>query len=416
MIVLVWLLIALAVGGALAALVGGDPGYLLVAFRGATLETSLWFALLCVFTVMLALALLSFAVRRVFGGRARVAGWLRGRRAGSARARAQRGTMLLAEGRWREAASELLAAAQARDGAGAPLAHYLGAARAANALGDTGRRDDILGRASAALPEAAFVVALTRAELQQAAGEWAESVATLNDLLPKASRHPLVLRRLFDAHRQLGDLDAALELAPRLADAPDVTAMRVASWQARFAAICADDGAEDADAAGRVRALWRTLPKALRSTEPLLLAYVDALVRAGAAGTAEAALRSALRRAWHPSWVLRYGTLSIDTERDAAKRLAEASAWQRHHPDDAALLLTLGRLANATGDADAAEQHLQASLAVERTAATLGELARLRAAWGDHAGGNRFLEEALVLAQGGDGVEAQVVRSAKNSA
>ena len=401
MIVLVWLLIALAVGGALAALVGGDPGYLLVVFRGATLETSLWFALLCVFAVMLALALLSFAVRRVFGGRARVAGWLRGRRAGGARARAQRGTMLLAEGRWREAAAELLAAAQAPDGAGAPLAHYLGAARAANALGDTGRRDDILGQASAALPEAAFVVALTRAELQQAAGEWAESVATLNGLLPKAPRHPLVLRRLFDAHRQLGDLDAALELAPRLADAPDVTAMRVAAWQARFAAVCADDGAEDADAAGRVRALWRALPKALRSTEPLLLAYADALVRAGAAGTAETALRSALRRAWHPSWVLRYGTLPIDTERDAAKRLAEASAWQRHHPDDAALLLTLGRLANAAGDADTAEQHLQASLAVERTAATLGELARLRAAWGDHAEANQFLEEALVLAQGG---------------
>lgn len=392
MIVLVWLLLALAVGAALAMLVGGEPGYLLIAFRGATLETSVWFAVLCGLAILLVLGLLSFTLRRVFGGRARIAGWLRGRRAHGARARAQRGTMLLAEGRWREAASELLAAAAASDGGGTPLANYLGAARAAHALGDIDARDDILGQASAALPEAAFVVALTRAELQQQAGQWGESVATLNDLLPSAPRHPLVLRRLFDAHRQLGDFDAALELAPQLAEGPDLAATRIAAWRARLAAACASDGEEDAGAAlRRVRAVWRAMPKKARDAEALVLGYADALTGHGAAGEAEAVLRRALKKRWRASWVLRYGTV----DGDVGKRRAHAEDWLRAHTDDAPLLLTLGRLALAEGDFPEARKHLLASLELDAAPATLAEVGRLCAAEGDHPAATGYLERAL---------------------
>ena len=44
---IVWLVavaLALAIGGVLAALVHRDPGYVLISYADATLETSLWFA------------------------------------------------------------------------------------------------------------------------------------------------------------------------------------------------------------------------------------------------------------------------------------------------------------------------------------------------------------------------------------
>ena len=44
--VLIYLVIALVVGGAVGTLMSRDPGYVLVSYADMSLETSLWFALL----------------------------------------------------------------------------------------------------------------------------------------------------------------------------------------------------------------------------------------------------------------------------------------------------------------------------------------------------------------------------------
>ncbi len=385
-------LLALAAGGALALFVARDPGYVLVAYDGATLETSLWFAALCAALLAGLVLLLSFVTRRLLGGRARIAGWLRGRRASGARMRAQRGTMLLAEGRWREAARDLLASVERPGLTTSPLANFFGAARAANALGNHEERDDILRRAGEAMPEAEFVTRLTRAELQQAAGQWRESVATLNGLRQRAPEHPLLLERLFAAHRALGDTEAALELAPNLPGDGALAEARNAAWGDRLARA--------AGSGGEVRDVWRAMPKSSRSTEAMLLAYADALLARGELGAAETALRRGIKRDWRRSWVLRYGTLPTDAGApQVAKRLATAAGWLRDHPDDPALLLTLGRLARAAGKPDEAKEHLDASLDLDPAPATIVELGRLHAARGDHVAASGYFERALGAAE-----------------
>ena len=379
---------ALALGGALAFFVARDPGYVLIAYGGATLETSVWFAVLCMVVLASVLLLLSFVARRFLRSRARIAEWARGRRALGARMRAQRGTMLLAEGRWREAARDLLASVENPGLTASPLANFFGAARAANALGDYGERDDTLRRAGEAMPEAEFVAGLTRAELQQTAKQWRESVATLNSLRRRAPDHPLLLQRLFAAHRALGDTDAALELAPHLPDDAPLAEVRNAAWSARLARA--------ASGTDNLRDIWRAMPKSLRSAEPMLLRYVDALLAQGEFAVAETALRRGLKSDWRESWVLRYGTLPTDSKQPSiVKRLSTATGWLRNHPNDSALRLTLGRLAHAAGKRDEAKEHLEASLNLEPTPATLVELGRLHVARGEHVAASGAFERAL---------------------
>ena len=389
---LVLLIAALAVGGLLATLIARDPGYVLVSYDGATLETSLWFAA----TVLLVAGLIIYAivlvVRRLTRSGSAVSNWARSRRATKARNGSVRGLMLLAEGRWREATQALLAS---EDHVDTPLFNHLAAARAANEVGRFEERDAILDRAREATPQAAFAVGLVRAELQQAAGQWRLSTRTLKPLQQQAPRHPLVLKRLFDAHKALGDWDAVAELAqpqrsggsgPKNDDADGVQA---AIWRARIAKSQAS-----ADAADHARGTWKAMPKKLRADEALVLDYVEAMA-ADAPAEAEAALRRALKTQWREAWVRRYGTIMANP----AKQLAHAMAWSKHKPEDADLLLTLGRLAVATGDSGKGREYLEAGLAQKKDAETLEELAALCAGEGDSAAANDYLREALALAR-----------------
>ncbi len=383
-------LVALAVGGTLAVLMMRDPGYVLVAYQNATLETSLWFALGAALLAAATTFAIVLVVRRSLRGGVRVTNWVASRRLRSLRKHSLQGAMLLAEGRWREAVPALLKSAAGVD---LPLVNYFGAARAANELGDHEGRDDALDRAKSATPEAAFVTELTRAELQQAAGQWRRSIATLTPLLRQAPRHPLVLRRLFDAHKAVDDWDAVAELAGSLPDeaSGDMQATQVAVWRARFA-----KSKQSADAAEHARNTWRAMPKAMRLEEALLLDYVDILARRDT-NAAERVVRQSLKKAWHDSWVRRYATIPSADVGEARKRLEVAAGWLQARPEDPSVLFTLGRLAQAAGDTARAIDHLRASLRQTEDLAGLTAMGRLQAESGDLSAANMCYEKALRL-------------------
>ncbi|MCY4013852.1 MAG: hypothetical protein OXG82_14185 [Gammaproteobacteria bacterium] len=378
---LVLLAAALAVGGLLAAAMLHDPGYVLVAYGGITLETSLWLALGALVALWLTVAVVASLIRRSRAGGTRLAGWVRLRRSTAVRTRSVQGAMLLAEQRWRDAEQVLLEAAEKGD---AGLADYLGAARAANAGNRFEQRDRILDQAKTALPEASFAVDLVRSELQQQGGQWRRSVATLEALRGQAPRHPVVLMRLFGAHKALADWQAVADLANALPTeaGADLDTVQVAVWRARLGS-----SQHSGDSSLHVRNTWKAMPKRLHDNEELLLEYAEL----AAPTDAEAALRQGLQRHWRASWVRRYGTLAGDV----AKRRKEAGSWLAAHPGDADLQLTLGRLAVADGDVDQARTHFEASLQARRDAETLVELAGLADESGDQALANGYYREAL---------------------
>lgn len=386
------LLAALALGGLLAAAMLRDAGYVLIAYDGATLETSLWFALASLVVVGAAAYVFGRLWRNTARGGRRLANAAQARRQRTLRERALLGTQLLLEGRWRDAETALAEAAPQLD---VPLLGYLGAARAANEAGRFEARDAILGDAQAAAPDARFVVELARSELQQQAAQWQESVATLTALREEKPRHPLLDARLLAAYQALGDHDAAAALAPAAAadgTAQAAKANEIALWRARLA-----KSKDSEKAADHMRRTWRAMPKALRQQEALVADYADALASHGAVTEAETLLRRGLGKDWHGSWVRRYGALPVRDAGEAAQRLATANAWLADHGDDPALLLTLGRLAHAAGDDVEAQRRLSACADRVQDAETLRELATLSEATGDAAAAAGYLRRALAV-------------------
>ena len=374
--------LALALGGALAVLMLRDAGYVLIAYADATLETSLWFALGAWLLLWLAISALFFLIRRLLAGRLRLADWMAAKRRHGMNQRALQGTLFLGEGRSSEAAQSLLSAAARMD---APLLAYFAAAKAANDANDTASRERALESARESVPDAAFVIDLVRTELQQESGEWQASADLLTTLRQQAPRHPLVLERLFRAHRQLNDWDAIAELAPTLPEGVD-DETQAAIWRSRL-----NKSKDSVDAAEHARATWQAMPKKLRSAEAMTLDYVDMLAAHGADDEAERVLRRALKADWRPAWLRRYAALTGN----AAKRAKHATEWLAAHPDDPTALYALGAIAIETGDTETARAHLQRSADLEPAPATLVELARLNANAGDHAAASECYAAAL---------------------
>lgn len=384
-------LAALAVGGVLAVLMVRDPGYVLVAYDNATVETSLWFAIGVALLAGFALYAITYLVRRSLRGGARISDWVVSRRRTAMRKDSLQGAMLLAEERWREACPVLIRSAKGVD---LPLVNYLSAARAANELGDYEVRDKALELAKSTTPDAAFVTRLVQAQLQQSAGQWQRSIATLTPLLQQAPRHPLVLRRLFEAHQAVDDWEAVAELAPSLVNEADgeLQAVQTAVWHARLA-----KSKHSADAAEHARNTWQAMPKALRLEETLLLDYVDALAGRDA-NAAEGVLRQALKRTWHDSWVRRYAAIPSTDVAETSKRIKVVAGWLQKRPSDPVVLLALARLTKATGDTARAIDYLQANLQQrEDDVEALTAMAQLRGESGDLAGANAYYEKALRL-------------------
>ncbi len=278
---LIYLVVALIVGGAVGTLMARDPGYVLVSYENMSLETSLWFAVLASIVGYVLLRIVIGLLLRLIRSGAGVAAWQQNRRARVAQARTVRGLLLAGEGDWAGARKALAADAESVD---LPLVNYLGAARAANEIGDAADRDALLQMANESTPGATLAVGLTRAELQIAARQYADAAQTLTSLKAASPNQPRVLRMLAECLEGLGDWAALLALAPELQKRNAIAAepLRIAMrrWSIEWF--------EAATGAQSLIAQWNALDKDLRADPAVVAAYVHALEKAGAGEEAEA--------------------------------------------------------------------------------------------------------------------------------
>ncbi len=389
--VLIYLVIALIVGGAVGTLMARDPGYVLVTYENMSLETSLWFALLALLVGYFVLRVLIGLLMRLIRTGAGVAAWQQNRRARVAQARTVRGLLLAGEGDWAGARKALVADAEVVE---LPLVNYLGAARAANEIGDAADRDALLQKATESTPGAALAVGLTRAELQIATQHYAVAVQTLSALKVSSPNHPRVLRLLAECHEKSGDWGALLALAPELQKRsvfpPD--ALKPMLLRCSIAWFEHPPTGVSSEIAPRLIAQWNAVDKDLRTEPRLIAAYVRALEKANAGDDAEATLSRALKQDWNDELVALYGRLRIER---ADRQLGTAEGWLKTRPNDATLLLALGRIALANRDWAKAREYFEASLKQRRSAEVYGELGRLCLAIGERPRAAELLAQSL---------------------
>ena len=366
----------LVVGGLLGLLMARDPGYLVLAYDGAVLETSLWFGLLLLAAAYAGLRLLLFVSGRLLRGKGVFLAW----RVRAAQRQTNRGLLLLEEGDWPEAKRLLVnAAAQVA----APAVNYLNAARAAHELGAFDERDALLRQARASDSQAVPAAGLAEADLRMAAGQWREALAPLRELQNLSPKHPRVLQRLWRCHEALGDWQALIDLTPALrkADAADAETLNGMERQAWCGRLAASDGLK----------AWEKRPKALKDDPEVALAAALGGQAAGDVAGAESLLREALSRNWQGDLVNLYGRLKSPAP---DRQLATAEGWLEKRPDDGELLLAAGRLALMNADWPKAQRYFEASLGRNPNSECRAELGRLLIAFGETQRGGELLTQA----------------------
>ena len=387
--VLVWVLLALGVGGVLGAFVARDAGYVLLAYGDRTMETSLWVFVVLLVAAYVLLRALIVGVRWVAGTRGSLHEWNRGRRARLARDGTARGLVLMAEGRWDAARKELLRAPASAD---APLVNYLAAARAAHAAGDSSGVETLLERARDVAGDHPLAVTLTAAELELEAGDVAHAIARLEEAHRDHPRDASVLRLLARCFEKAGDGAALRALVPELAAAkalPPDALERVTRLAWTMPAPSPAAGTVETQT--QLDAGWKSLRNDLRSEPDVVAAHARRLVALGRNGQAESLLRAALEQRWDEDLVELYGGLRAD---DPEKQLHTAEGWLRQRPHSAALLRALGRVALANGQPAKAREYLEGALRLDRSEKTYRDLGRICLGMGDTTRAAEYLARA----------------------
>lgn len=359
--ILFWALVlfGLAVAAALGARL--NDGYVLLVFPPYRAEVSLNLFVLALVAIVLALYMAMRALAVTVGLPKRVREYRERRQRERAGLVFQDAVRLLFEGRFGQAMKK---AGEAYAAGTAPGLSALIAARAAQRLREPEKLQDWMTRAMSDDPRNEAATLMLEAEMMNESRRFDEALAALDRLQDKKGRHIAALRLELRARQGSGDWDGVLKLARQL-EKRDALPPEVAR-EIKTLAHLENIARRRADA-GRLQDYLRAVPAAEYGRR-LALAGARALVELDATEAAQKLIEGALdgysEAGWQPELVALYGGL---TGPGLTARIARAENWLRQYPDEAALLLALGRMCMNQRLWGKAQSYLEASLAVEET-------------------------------------------------
>jgi HemY protein len=378
-----WILL-LVIAAALAAFgwhwVAEDPGYVLLRLRGWRVETTLVVAVLILLLAWALLTVLWRLLRWPFGAFSRRHRRLSQQRMGV-------GLIALIEGRHGDAERDLNRASRLDSLRGPAL---LAAAEAASRRGEHGRALEALNQASQSAPQAARVL---RARVLRRDGKPAEALTLLTPEADKGTLTPGGWRELALAALAHGDIRRAREALDPLQKSGALGSRAYAALEAQVLTATINATPDGAS----LNTFWSQLPKAQRRVPAVIDAYARRAASFGLILPAMDEVESALRREWSALLIETYGTLSGD---DIEARLRRAESWLDAHPNDANLLLTLGRMCVRLKLWGKARQHLERSLALTPSVAAWEALGDTFAGQGDAEQAQRCYRNALAFGRG----------------
>jgi len=368
-----------------------DPGYVLIGVGHWSLETSL-----IVFVVALIISFFIFYVLfRCLGWLIRLPGKIRMRGKSVKFNRSQdaliAGLVDSAEGNWERAEKTLIKHAS---NSGAPLIHYLTAARAAHSRGATDKRDEYLKRATQNAPGSEVAVGLTQAELHLSHKQFDQALETLAKLQSIDSSHASVLKMLHQTYQQLGDWKAIRTLLPALHENKVFMEAEVKLLEVETFSTLLREAAEIADER-EITSLWQSIPEHVKTMQGIPAIYFAAMIEAGAGAKIETNLVAELNNKWDMTLLSLFGSVqSIDFR----GQLEIAEKWLLEHGNDPILLRVLGKIAIKCEFSEKAKQYLAKSIGIEPTVEAYRVLGNFLADEGDQERASECFKLGLELA------------------
>lgn len=381
--VLLSLIIVLLIGGAIGLAMKQDPGYVLVAFRGVTLEMSLWVMITIVilgYIGTLAAFKFIWVLLHPNSSLSKLTGNLSQKRALKSTIK---GLLELAGGNWTKAEKLLTTSA---DKVSYPLLNYIGAAFAASELDEHERSKELLRQAHQTSPDAEFAISFVQSQLQLKQGHYEGALASLKRLHKMKPKHRQTLKMLVTVYTKLKDWEALQELTPALKKHGifnennllelEKNAFLALLEKLRFRQKTGQDSQVLLD---ELQSIWKKLSE-LTKDEEMQILYASTLIEFGNESKAEAFIRQSLNDQWSDELAAVYGSLS---DVSMQKSLANAETWIRRHPESAPLYLAAGRICQRLKLWGKARDYYEKALRIDANSNAIDELSRLLEAMGD---------------------------------
>lgn len=303
-----------------------NTGYVLVSYEDWSFETSLWFFVIAIISVFVAVYLLLRIASRALSLASMLKLWIKSIKKRRARNKTMLGLYGMLEGNWRYAEKNLFAGAKYSD---MPLVNYLMAASEACRQQEFERCEDYLLLAEQVAPEHSLAIGFKRAEMHMQRKQWEQACAILQNLHGVFPKNAMVLRFLVSALYELHDWEKIYLLLPKMRK---VSVFREDYERLELEAYCAL----------LPKISWSCVPSHLQKTPKLVAIYVQQLLVDNKAEQAEDILKMILRKNLDKDLLELYANLPSS---NPIKKLARAEeAWLQNNNEDPALFLALGRI------------------------------------------------------------------------
>jgi len=299
-----------------------------------------------------------------------------------------------AEGNWEQAEKVLIKHASH---SGAPLIHYLTAAKAAQSRGAYDKRDEYLKKAAAHAPGSDVAIGLTQAELHFSANQFEQALETLTKLHSIDATHASVLKLLHQTYQHLGDWQGLRKLLPTLNKNKVLMETEIKKLEIEaFGGLLKQ--AIKQGSTNEMRLLWTEIPPHIKKNPDVAAVYFAAMINVSLGAEIENELIETLTINWDETLLLLFGSLR---SKDVFKQLEIAEAWLPYHKDDGVLLTILGKLSLVCQDYVKAEDYLAKSIAHDPNVQAYLLLGDLFSVQGEEHKANKCYKQGLELASSG---------------
>lgn len=380
------IIVGLAIALALSFAVTLDPGYVRISAGNWLIESNLW-VMFAIHLVVLILVVFSLVfMRRLMQTKNMMRRWVGSSGSKRAKQKTEKGLIALLEGNWGSANKLLSRAAGKSD---SPVINFVGAARAANELGDVKAAEQLLKAAYEKSSSSEFVVGIAQAQIQLEQNQLEQCLATLLRLRKEQPNHPFLLKLLKAVYLRLEDWQQLVNILPALKKAPKADKEHLKdleqhAWNNIFVQKASEleraepnnAGAQPDRATEQLAQLWKQVPDSLRFDDQLIETYACQLSKLGHDAESESLLRKTLSKHWSDALVSKYGLVR---GKNVSEQLITAENWLKERPNNAILLLALGRLALRNELWGKALEYFEASNRLQPCQESSAELYRLSA-------------------------------------